>query len=64
MMAVPTATWHQYCHCFFMCSIVGATLKEKRERWTKKDKEEKIVVGTIKKKEIGFQDPCLIPIFV
>jgi hypothetical protein len=26
--------------------------------------EEKFVMGTIKKKERGFQDPCSIPIFI
>jgi hypothetical protein len=49
---------------FFMCLIISATLKEKKERWTKRDKEEKFVVGVIKKKEIGFQDSCSIAIFV
>lgn len=48
----------------FMCLVVSATLIEKRGRWRKKDKEEKFVMGVVKKKELGFQDPCSIPIFV
>jgi hypothetical protein len=34
----------------FMCSVVSATLKEKRGRWRKKDKEEKFVMGASRKR--------------
>ncbi len=38
--------------------------RKKDRQKTKKDKEEKLVEKVLKKKEEGFQDPCLIPIFI
>ncbi len=57
VMVVLTTTWHQYCSLFFLCLVVSTMLKRRekvRQRWTKKDKKEKIVVGAIKKKERVF----------